>query len=143
MFLPKLFVATAAATTCLLLAEDKPDLAMVNRIKAEAFENSKVMDHAFYLTDVYGPRLTNTPEYKAAAEWTAKRLTEYGLTNVALEKWGPYGRGWSYSKYSDNMLEPRYAPLIGFPLAWSKGTDGPVSGEAIQAVIRTEADLAK
>ncbi len=143
MLQPKLLLGIAAAITCVLFADDKPDLAVVNRIKTEAFENSKVMDHAFYLTDVYGPRLTNTPEYKAAAEWVSKRLTEYGLSNVALEKWGPYGRGWSYSKYSAHMIEPRYAPLIGFPLAWSKGTDGPVTGEAIFAPIRTEADLAK
>ena len=143
MFQPKLLFGIAAAFTCVLFADDKPDLAVVNRIKTEAFENSKVMDHAFYLTDVYGPRLTNTPEYTAAAEWVSKRLTEYGLANVALEKWGPYGRGWSYSKYSGHMIEPRYAPLIGFPLAWSKGTDGPVTGEAIFAPIRTEADLAK
>jgi carboxypeptidase Q len=143
MFQPKLVLAITAAAACVLFADDKPDLAIINRIKAEAFENSKVMDHAFYLTDVYGPRLTNTPEYKTAAEWTAKRLTEYGLANVALEKWGPYGRGWSYSKFSGSMIEPRYTPLIGFPLAWSKGTDGPVSGEAIQATLRTEADLTK
>lgn len=143
MFQPKLLFGIAAAFTCVLFADEKPDLAVVNRIKAEAFENSKVMDHAFYLTDVYGPRLTNTPEYKAAAEWVSKRLTEYGISNVALEKWGPYGRGWSYSKYSAHMIEPRYASLIGFPLAWSKGTDGPVTGEAIFAPIRTEADLTK
>ncbi|MEO8131547.1 MAG: M20/M25/M40 family metallo-hydrolase, partial [Bryobacteraceae bacterium] len=143
MFPPKLLFGFAAAFTCVLFADEKPDLAVTNRIKAEAFENSKVMDHAFYLTDVYGPRLTNTPEYNAAAEWVSKRLTGYGLSNVALEKWGPYGRGWSYSKYSGHMLEPRYAPLIGFPLAWSKGTDGPVTGEAFYAPIRTEADLAK
>ncbi len=129
--------------TCVLLADERPDLYAINRIKTEAFENSNVMDHAFYLTDVYGPRLTNTPEYKTAAEWVAKRLNEYGISNVALEKWGPYGRGWSYSKFSANMLEPRYAPLIGFPLAWSKGTDGPVSGEPVLAPIKTEADFAK
>ena len=143
MFPPKLLFGLAAAYTCVLFADEKPDLAVVNRIKTEAFENSKVMDHAFYLTDVYGPRLTNTPEYKAAAEWVSKRLTGYGLANVALEKWGPYGRGWSYSKYSAHMIEPRYAPLIGFPLAWSRGTDGPVTGEAIFAPIRTDADIAK
>ena len=37
------------------------DLAIVHRIKTEAFENSKVMDHVFYLTDVHGPRVTNSP----------------------------------------------------------------------------------
>ncbi len=79
MFQPKRLLGIAAAITCVLLADEKPDLAVINRIKTEAFENSKVMEHAFYLTDVYGPRLTNTPEYKAAAEWVSKRLAGYGL----------------------------------------------------------------
>ena len=30
---------------------------MINKIKTEAFQNSHVMESAFYLTDVYGPRL--------------------------------------------------------------------------------------
>ena len=35
----------------ILLAADAPDLQMINRIKNEAFKNSKVMDNALYLTD--------------------------------------------------------------------------------------------
>ena len=41
-----------------LVAQEKADLYTINRIKNEAFQNSKVMENAFYLTDVYGPRLT-------------------------------------------------------------------------------------
>ena len=41
-----------------LFAQEKADLYTINRIKHEAFQNSKVMENAFYLTDVYGPRLT-------------------------------------------------------------------------------------
>src|SRR5690348_11336452 len=50
-------------TTLAVAAEETTDLSIVNRIKAEAFQNSQVMDHLFYLTDVYGPRLTNSPGY--------------------------------------------------------------------------------
>jgi carboxypeptidase Q len=57
-----------------LCAEDKADLAVIQRIKREVFENSKVMDHLFWLTDVYGPRLTGSPGFTAAANWTVKRL---------------------------------------------------------------------
>src|SRR3954453_10493407 len=133
----------AIAIPFLLAAEEKVDLFSVNRIKSEAFENSKVMEHAFYLTDVYGGRLTGSPGYKAASEWAAKRLTEYGLTNVALESWGPFGRGWSFSHFRADLVQPQYAPLVGFPLAWSQGTNGKVSGEPIVAAIATEADFAK
>ena len=124
-----------------LFGEERVDLSIVNRIRAEAFENSKVMDHLFYLSDVYGPRLAGSPQYRAAAEWVVKRMGEYGI-KAKLEKI-PFGRGWTYSHFEAHMLEPQYAPLIGFPLAWSPGTDGTISGEPVLAVIRTEADMEK
>ena len=122
---------------------DAPDLAVIHQIKAEAFQNSKVMDHEFYLSEVYGPRLTNSPGYQAAGDWVVKRLKEYGLTNVHEEPWGPFGRSWTYTHYSASMIEPQYQPLIGFPLAWTPGTNGAVQGDAILAPISTEADFAR
>ena len=124
-------------------SEEPVDFSVIHRIKAEAFENSKVMDHVFYLTDVHGPRLTNSPGYVAAGEWVMKRLKEYGLTNVREEPWGPFGKSWTYTRFSAHMIEPQYAPLIGFPMAWSPGTQGPVQGEAILAPMAAEADLEK
>ncbi|MBI3470045.1 MAG: peptidase M28, partial [Candidatus Solibacter usitatus] len=126
-----------------LLAEEKVDLTAVHRIRTEAFQNSKVMDHAFYLTDVYGPRLTGSPGLKAAAEWAVRQFTAWGLANTRLEKWGPFGRGWSQVKFSAHLKEPQYAPLIGFARPWSPGTNGPVSGDPILAPIRTEADMGR
>jgi hypothetical protein len=122
-------------------SEEPVDLSAIHRIKAEAFENSKVMDHVFYLTDVNGPRLTNSPGFKAAGDWVVKRLQEYGLSNVHEEPWGPFGRGWTYTRYAGHMLEPQYASLIGFPLAWTPGTVGPVQADAIYAPLENDADL--
>ncbi len=124
-------------------SEEPVDLAVIHRIKAEAFENSKVMDHEFYLSDVYGPRLTNSPGHKAAGDWVVKRLKEYGLTNVREEPWGPFGRSWNYTYYAGHMIAPQYQPLIGFPLAWTPGTEGAVQGDAIYAPLVTDADLDK
>jgi len=45
---------------------DRPDLGVVGRIKTEAFDNSQVMETLGYLTDVYGPRLTASPEFRQA-----------------------------------------------------------------------------
>ena len=59
-----LLSVTALAVPLMLLADEKLDLGIVHRIKSEAFQNSKVMDHMFYLTDVHGPRLTGSPGYK-------------------------------------------------------------------------------
>lgn len=127
----------------ILRAQEKVDLYVMNRIKAEAFQNSKVMENAFYLTDVYGPRLTGSPGLQAAAEWAVRRMQEWGLSDAKLEKWGPFGRGWSCTKFSAHLKEPQYAPLIGFARPWSPGTAGPVSGQPVLAVIRTEADMEK
>src|SRR6266498_2528860 len=78
---------------------EKVDLNMIHRIKEETLgRNSKVMDHMFYLTDVNGPRLTGSPNYRMAGEWALKRLQEYGLTNVKFEKF-PFGRGWTYTHF--------------------------------------------
>lgn len=140
--------ATAALTATLFLhsslhAEEPLDLAVVNRIKYEAFENSQAMDHVFYLADVHGPRLTNSPGHRSAAEWAMKRLESYGLKNVHLEKWGPFGQSWRYTHFSAHMTAPQYQPLIGFPLAWTPGTGGPVSGEPVMAIVKTDADMEK
>jgi len=117
----------------LLAQNDRPDLTLVSRIKAEAFDNSTVMETLSYLTDVYGPRLTASPEFKEAADWTVKRLQSYGVENVHLERWGPFGRSWALKGYSLEMLEPRYALLNAAPLAWSDATPGPVTGDILYA----------
>ena len=101
---PLLFLAPLLAVA---QQTEKVDLNAIHRIKEEALgRNSKVMDHMFYLTDVNGPRLNNSKGYRAAGEWAVKRLKEYGLTNVHLEKWGPFAKGWNLELYSGHMLEP-------------------------------------
>src|SRR6202048_4789096 len=120
----RIALGAIAALPLLVFAAENVDLAAVNQIKTEAFENSKVMDHMFYLTDVNGPRLTGSPGYKGAADWVVSRLKEYGASNAKEEKWGPFGRGWACKHYEAHMIEPQYSPLIGFPLAWTAGTEG-------------------
>jgi carboxypeptidase Q len=142
----KLLGTVAALGVCLsaqVCAEEKVDLSIVNRIKSEAFNNSKVMETAFFLTDVYGPRLTGSPQIKAAGDWAIKQMGEWGLANQKMEAWGPFGRGWSCTRFTAMLKEPEFAPLIGFARPWSEGTNGPVSGQAMMAVITGPDDLAK
>jgi hypothetical protein len=139
-----LFAAfVAVLIPLLLLAEENVDLSIVNRIKTEALENSKVMDDMFYLADVHGPRLAGSPAYKEAGDWAVGRLKEYGLVNVKEEKWGPFGRGWACKHFEAHMIEPQYSPLIGFPLAWTAGTEGTVTGEPVLVSIQAEKDFDK
>lgn len=138
------FIVVTAFLAAATLAADEPvDLKVLNRIKAEAFQNSQAMDHLFYLSDVYGPRLTNSPGHRAAADWVVKRLESYGLQNMKLEKWGPFGQSWKLNHFSAHLIEPQYAPLIGFPLAWTPGTNGVLTGEPIMVAIHSEADFPK
>jgi hypothetical protein len=144
----KLNLLLVSVLVCLVAAppvpaQEKVDLAAIQRIKAEAFDNSKVMEHLFYLTDVYAPRISNSPGYRAGAEWTLGRLKEYGFENVHKETVAGFGRGWSCQRFSAHLVEPQYAPLVGFALAWTPGTGGPIAGEPVIAVLRTDADLEK
>ena len=62
-----------------LAAQEKIDTAAISAIKNEELRRSQVMEIASWLTDVYGSRLTGSPAAKAAGDWTAKKLTEWGM----------------------------------------------------------------
>lgn len=113
--------------------QDRPDLSVIDRIKTEAFDRSKVMDTLYQITEARGPRLTASPQFDNAAAWTVSQLKEYGLGNVHLEKWGPFGRSWSLEQSSVELVEPAYQPLEAIPLAWSSSTNGAVSGDLVIA----------
>ena len=115
------------------LAPERVDLSIVDRIKTEAFEHSKVMETLRNLTDVHGPRLTGSPGFEDAARWAMGELNGYGLDKVHLEKWGPFGRAWTLEQSSVELIEPRYSQLTAVPLAWSSSTNGPVTGDLVLA----------
>ena len=101
------------------------------------------MEIISYLSDVHGPRLTNSPDIKEAARWTTDKLNEWQLANVHLEKWGPFGRGWSNERTSVQVIAPHPFPLIAYAKAWTPGTNGPVTADAVFAPITKEEDFAK
>ena len=125
-----------------LLATDPVDLDAIYRIKEEGLQvqRSKVMDIESYLTDVYGPRLTGSPETREAADWAMKTMKEWGLANVHTESW-PFGRGWQNQRFVATAMTPRAYPLIAYPKAWTPGTNGPVTGEAVLAIIQNDQDF--
>jgi hypothetical protein len=116
---------------------------MVTRIRDEGLNHSKVMDTLAHLTDVIGPRLTGSPQLREANEWTRRQLESWGLQGARLEKWGPFGRGWTFERASVHLLRPSAQPLIALPKAWTPGTDGPVRGEAVKWRFDSESDLEK
>src|SRR5687767_10248179 len=74
----------AFAQAPVLLAQapqEKVDTQIIDKIKEEGLKHSQVMETISFLTDVHGPRLTASPQTRAAAEWTKERLTKWGLEN--------------------------------------------------------------
>ena len=126
----------------LALAQEQPELAAIWKIKDEGLNRSQVMEVLSYLTDVYGPRLTGSPNIRQAQSYAQNKFREWGLENIHTERF-EFGQGWTLKKFSAHMLEPSYSPLIGYPKAWTPGTNGVIRGEAIRVDLSTEADLEK
>ncbi len=131
----------AAGTLAAQTEWPAPDAAAIAALEEEGFHHSRVMDVLSYLTDVYGARLTNSPNIREAGEYAVKTLGSWGLANVHEETWGPFGRGWSNELMEANEISPRHFPLIAYPKAWTVGTNGPVTAEAVYANIEKEEDF--
>ncbi len=127
------FAIVLASGLSSVWGQDHKDLEALHEIKVEAFDHSKVMDHLANLSDLYGPRLTASPEWEQAAQWAMGAMKGFGLANVHEEKWGPFGRSWSIESYTIDMTAPRYSHLVAVPLAWSSSTHGVESGEVVFA----------
>lgn len=137
-FLILTFVFVPAA-----FGQEKVDEQVIARIKAEGFQNSKIMETLGYVTDVFGPRLTASPNLKNAQNWTRDKMISWGLQNVQIEPWGNFGKGWAVERFSAEMLAPTYDRLIAFPIAWSPSINGPVSGAPVVVSISSKADFDK
>jgi hypothetical protein len=141
--LAALAAASLLATPTLAQTPEKTDAVALAKIKDEGLNRSKVMETAFYLTDVCGPRLAGSEGLARANAWTKKRLTDYGLANANVEAWGDFGRGWDIDKSYVAMTAPYYHAMIGVPKAWTPSTAGSLRKAVAYVNVKTEADLAK
>lgn len=105
------------------------------KIRKEGMDNSKIMWTLHQLTDVYGPRLTGSPNHKASADWVVRTLTEWGLQNAALEPWDFGNPGWLNERASGHMISPVRDNLTFEVLAWTPSTKKAVRGETFQMVV--------
>lgn len=116
----------------------------IDKISEEGMgKNSQVMQTLSYLTDVIGPRLTNSPGMKRANEWTRDTMAKWGMQNAKLEAWGPFGRGWSLKSFSAEVVALQTIPVIAFPKAWSPSTKGAVTSEVVFFDAQKDADFDK
>jgi carboxypeptidase Q len=87
------------------------------------------------LADVYGPRLTGSPNHKNAAEWAIKQMTSWGLENGHLEPWDFGHPGWLNERLTAHIISPVKDPLVCEVLAWTPSTKGTVQAKAVQVIV--------
>jgi hypothetical protein len=138
----------AACTLPLGAAGERMDYEALNTIKQQGLnpQTSQVMEISSWLTDVYGPRLTGSPNVKKAADWAAGKMKEWGLVNVGLEPWtdtNGFERGWVNEKFYMAAVSPQAFPIPGTPTAWTPGTNGLVRGDVALVTETTSDDLQK
>jgi hypothetical protein len=122
---------------------EKIDAEINAKVRAEADKNSQIMRTMHYLTDVYGPRLTASPNHKAAGEWAVKQMTEWGFKNGHLEEFpfvnadGTKRPGWLNERFTGFIVAPVKDSLVGEVLAWTPSTNGTVTADAVHVVAPT------
>src|SRR5881394_3479917 len=131
-----LAIGLIAALLCLpALAQNGNDKDLLERIRQEEKNNSQIMKTMHIFTDVFGPRLTGSPNHKAAAEWAVKQMTSWGLQNAHLEPWDFGHVGWLNERLTAHMISPVKDVLTCEVLAWTPGTRGIVTARAYQMIL--------
>jgi carboxypeptidase Q len=121
----RIIVLLSLASGCAFaqMAQERVDTAAIAKIKDEGLKNSHVMQILGTLSDVYGPRLGWSPEFKRAADWAGKELKGWGVQNVHYHHWAPLGKGWTLKDFHAMVKTPVPFPVIAYPGAWSPGFD--------------------
>ena len=135
MFKRTAILIPLAALVASLSAQPRQDADVNAKIRAEAAARSTIMHTLHMLTDVYGPRVTGSPNLKAAGEWAIKEMTSWGFTNGHLEPWDFGHPGWVNERFSAHIVSPVKDQLTAEVVAWTPGTDGTVTAPAYQLLI--------
>ncbi len=125
----------AIATALPYAAQSALDPDINDKIRKEEAANSQVMRTLHYLADVYGPRVTGSPNHKAAAEWAVKTMTGWGMQNGHLEPWDWGKPGWANEHLAVHAVSPFKDALVVEALAWTPGTKGTVKARAFNLVL--------
>ena len=124
------------------IVSERVDLTVYKRIRDEGLNHSRIDTLARYLTDVIGPRLTGSPGMRRANEWTAQQLRQWGLTNVQVEPWGEFGRGWERVSFAGRVISPYVKELRAIPSGWTGSTHGTITAK-VAAVKGGVAELSR
>jgi carboxypeptidase Q len=127
--------AIVAFTAPPFAAQEKIDADINAKIRVEGTKNSRILRTLHYFTDVYGPRLTGSPNLKAAGEWAIKEMASWGFVNGRLEPWDFARPGWSNDVAVGAILSPVKDKLEFEVLAWTPSTKGTVKARAFNLIL--------
>lgn len=111
-----------------------PDPDVQAKIRKEGMDNSQIMRVLHYFTDVYGPRLTGSPNHENSAKWAIKEMERWGFTNAHLESWNFGHAGWLNERASAHVISPFKEPLMIEVLGWTPSTKGTVTAQVYQLI---------
>src|SRR5262245_11790342 len=80
-----LILITGVLSAPTVAQQTRTDADVAARIRQEANSRSQILRTVHFFSDVYGPRLTGSPNVKAAGEWAIKQMAEWGFVNGHLE----------------------------------------------------------
>ena len=113
-------------------AQDAPTGdAVIQRIYEEGMRRSQAYALGQVLMDSIGPRLTGSPQNRAANEWLVRTYASWGIP-AKNEKYGTW-RDWKRGNSRVELVSPRVRTLEATMLAWSAPT--PKSGVTSEVVI--------
>ncbi|HEY1306944.1 MAG TPA: M20/M25/M40 family metallo-hydrolase [Vicinamibacterales bacterium] len=124
-----------AVAGLVVAAEERPDQSVFWKIRQEGTANSHILSTLHMLTDVYGPRLTGSPNLKAAGEWAMQQMRTWGMTNAHLEPWEFGHPGWVNERLVAHLVSPVKDALVVEALSWTPGTNGVARAAAVQITL--------
>jgi hypothetical protein len=123
-------IALAAALVASpLAAQDVPTGdSLIRKIYDEGMLRSQAWHFGQVLMDSIGPRLTGSPQNRAANDWVVKTYAGMGVS-AKNEQYGTW-RDWTRGLSRAELVTPRVKNLEGIVMPWSPGTPAEgISGE--------------
>ena len=134
MFAP-LLAAGLVAVTVTAQSPEKIDAAMNAKIRAEGMDRSQIMRIEHMLTDVYGPRLTGSPNHENAGKWAIKEMESWGMKNGKMEPWDFGREGWLNERADAHVTAPVRMNLVFAVQPWTPSTKGPVTAQVVNVIL--------
>ncbi|MFI5257374.1 MAG: M28 family peptidase [Gemmatimonadales bacterium] len=140
----RLLAALLVAPLFVVQAQEIPTIgaptndSVIKRIYQEGMQNSHAYPLAQVLMDSIGPRLTGSPQNRAANGWLVRTYAAWGIP-ARNEKYGTW-RDWSRGQSRLELTAPRVRTLEATQLAWSPATPAAgVTGEVVALPVNGEA----